>query len=82
MSKISHNNEAAKLKAERYKLKKYLRKGEMLAIARTIGVTGSAVQNWFYGATVDSPIIEEHVNQLVAIRKQQIEERSKELFKI
>jgi hypothetical protein len=54
----------------------------MLAIARTIGVTGSAVQNWFYGATVDSPIIEEHVNQLVAIRKQQIEERSKELFKI
>ena len=81
-NKSSDINQAAKIKAERQKLRKYLRKGDMVAVARVVGVTGGAVQRWFLGLTIDSPIIEEHVTKLVVQRKLEIQERSKDLYKI
>jgi len=82
INKSSDINEVAKIKASRQKLRKYLRKGDMVAVARVIGVTGGAVQMWFLGRTIDSPIIEEHINKLVEQRKAEIQERSKDLYKI
>lgn len=70
------------LRRKRNHYKKHLRKGDILNIANVIGVSGQAVSNWIAGLTDESPIIEDQVEQLTAIRRAEMEERAASLYKI
>lgn len=83
MSKDSQSIEAAKKKtSERQDLRKHLRKGDIIKIAKVIGISPQAVQSWLYGDTIESAIIEDNVLQVVELRKAEIAQRRKELFNI